>query len=513
MQLHPEQVVRTLLNESFHSRRMVVAMFVVVNAGMLAAGLLWPKGYSASTTIFIDEKNIIQPLMQGAAVTTEVTDRGRNAREVILGRKIMDRILEHGGWLKVSLTAEEQERLIEQIKKRTTVTLLGKSIIRIEYRDDDPERVYRTTQKFADLFIQESIAAKAEESSAAFEFIGKQTDVYQDRLNRTEEELKNLRSSNLEARVGSDAEVNTRLNELQSRIERTNQELREAEIKGLALDRQVSGEAEVTSVVSREGQFRTRIGELQSRLDTLRLAYHDTHPDVVQIKQHIQDLTEELNTQRERRVQAKAEGRRPGPDEFAMNNPIYQQLRREQSQNQIVIESLKARIAEAQRQLNEEISRGKRVHSGDARLAELTRDYQVDREIYQDLLRRRERARVSMNLDSDRQGLSFKIQEPAVLPVNPTGLQFSHFMAGGLLFGILIPLAILFARLHVDPRIRVGNAISTALKVPVAAVIPHFWTLRELKSLRAEQFLLVLVVAATIAASATLALLRVLKVL
>src|SRR6267378_6760245 len=134
----PEQIAKALVTESFHSRRLVVAIFVIVNAAMLTAGWLWPKGYVASTSILVDERTIIQPLMQGAAVATDVSDRSKNAREVIFGRKIMDRVLEYGGWLNDRPTAEERERIIEDIKKRTMIATVGRNIIRIEYRGDDP---------------------------------------------------------------------------------------------------------------------------------------------------------------------------------------------------------------------------------------------------------------------------------------------------------------------------------------------------------------------------------------
>ena len=68
----PEQIAKALITESFHSRRLVVAIFVIVNAALLTAGWLWPKGYVASTSILVDERTIIQPLMQGAAVATGV---------------------------------------------------------------------------------------------------------------------------------------------------------------------------------------------------------------------------------------------------------------------------------------------------------------------------------------------------------------------------------------------------------------------------------------------------------
>lgn len=512
MQMQTEQMAKALMNELFHSRRLVAGLFVVLNVVALACGLIWPKSYTASTSILVDERTIVQPLMQGTAVPTEVVDRGRNAREVIFGRKIMDQILEHGGWLASHPTAEERERLIEEIKKRTTIVPVGRTIIKIEYRDSDADRAFRTTQKFAELFIQESIAAKAAESSAAFNFIDKQAQEYQDKLTRTEEQLAELRSANLDARAGTEAEVTARISELQTRIERATQELREAEIKGSALEKQVSGEVEVTTAVTREGQFRARIGELQSRLDTLRLSYLDTYPDIVQIKQQIRDLTDGINAERQRREQT----RRSGPtetDQAALNNPVYQQLRRELSQNQLTIEGLRARIADAQQRLQQEMARGRLLHIGDARTAELTRDYQVNRDIFQDLLRRRENARVSMNLDVERQGPTLKIQEPATLPLAPSGLNFWHFVAGGLVLGLLLPAGLLMTRLNLDPRIRISSAISTQHKVQVVAVIPHMWAPKELRNLRMEIMALSFAVGGTVTMSIVASALRVLKVL
>jgi len=511
MQMYPEQIAKALVNESFNSRRFVVGAFVVVNVAMLIAGLLWPKGYTASTSIFIDDKNIIQPLMQGAAVATEVADRARNAREIIFGHKIMDRVLDHGGWMAKNPSPEELERIVAGIKKRTKISSVGKSIFKIEYRDDNPERTFRTTQKFAELFIQESIAAKAAESRAAFDFIEQQAQEYYQKLTKAELELKQLRSSNLDARAGSDAELSVRLKELQLLIARTTQELREAEIMRASLEQQAASEAERTAEFMREGQYRARMTELQSKLDTLRLSYLDTHPDIIHIKHQIENLNERIKAEREQgdgkrtdRVRAEA---------AVVNNPVYQQLRRGLAQNEATIQALKARIAEGQRELQREVSRGKALHSSDARLAELTRDYQGNRDIYQDLMRRRENARVSMNLDSERQGLTLKIQEPAVLPVGPTGLRFLHFVIGGLLLGILIPVALVYARLELDPRIRVGEAIAKAHKVPVVVVVPHLWSKTELKGLRWEFQILAVAVGATLMLSATLSVLRAVKVL
>jgi polysaccharide chain length determinant protein (PEP-CTERM system associated) len=512
MSLRPEQILKVLANEAFLYRKVLVVAFLIINLITLGVGLVWPSVFTSKTTILLEDKKIIQPLMQGAAVATEVADSSRMAREIILGRKIMNQILQIGGWMESNPSLTEQEELIKKITKRTDITSVGKNLVKIEYRDDDPQRAFTTTQKYAELFISESLGTKVDESKAAFEFIDKQTQEYHEKLLKAEEQLKEFRSANLDARPGTDADISMRLNVLQTKIEQASQDLKEAEVKKSSLEKQLSGEAEVATALSREGQFRSRIAELQSRLETLRLSYHDNYPDIIQIKHQLADLNQAIVEERQRRETAKASGKIV-IDEGVINNPMYQQLKQELSQTRVNVEMLSARINEAKRQLQQELERGRRVHGGEATLAELTRDYQVNRDIYQDLLKRRENARVSMNLDKEKQGLTIKIQEPAALPLQPSGLRFLHFVIGGLVLGILLPVGLLYAKLQVDPRVRLSALIMDRHKVPVLAVVPHFWSAAETLVARRELAWLSLVISGTVLIVAVTSALRLAKVI
>jgi len=510
MKLHPEQFIKTLVNEAFHYRMVVVSVFIVINLMMLVLGLLWPKGYTASTTILVEDKKIIQPLMQGAAVATDVADRARLARDVIFGRKIMSQVLEDAGWMKDNPSPTEQEKIIDNLIRQTKISSIGRDLIRIEYKDIYPERAFKTAKRYADIFIAESLNAKAAESQAAFDFIDKQTEEYHRKLTNAEEQLKEFRSANLDARPGSDSDIGTRLSALQLRIEQASQELKEMETKKNSIEKQLSGEAEVATVLSREGQYRARIGELQSQLETLLLNYHETYPDIIRIKHQIEDLNQAIAEDRQRREVAKAAGK-VTIDENVVNNPMYQQLKRDLSQTKISIDTLVARIAEAKRQLQMEIDLGKRVHGGEATLAELTRDYQVNRDIYQDLLKRRENARVSMNLDKEKQGLNIKIQEPAALPLQPTGIRFVHFILGGFILGIAVPLGLLYARIELDRRVMAGWVISEKCKLPLLAEVPHLWSptgLQEVRRGLAWQYMAIVATMLIIAGISTLHVVR-----
>jgi polysaccharide chain length determinant protein (PEP-CTERM system associated) len=515
MQLHPEQLRKLLVAEAFAARRTIVIIFVVVTSALVVWGLVFPKGYSASTAILVDEKNIIQPLMQGAAVTTEVADRARLAREVIFGRKVMQQILSETGHMKNDTSPEDQEYLIKKIIKQTTITSVGRNLIKIEYKDSDPRRAYLTTKLYADLFIAEALGTKAAESQAAFEFIDKQAQDYHEKLAHAEEALKQFRIENIDALPGSDSGIGSRLSTLQTRIEQATQELRETEIKKMSLEKQLSGEAEVVSAVTREGQYRARIAELQAQMETLRLNYHDSYPDIVRIRHQISDLNEAILAEQRARVERRNHPKSPGAvvDEGVINSPMYQQLKRDLSQTQVQIDTLNARIAEARRQMHSDLERGKRVHGGEAMLAELTRDYQVNRDIYQDLLKRRENARVSMNLDKEKQGLSFRIQEPATMPLEPSGLRFGHFVLIGLLLGAALPFLLLFLRLQIDHRLRIGAWVAERHKLPLLTVVPHYWTPTETHAVSEEVKRLSVVVMGTLLLVVLTVLLRMTRVI
>ncbi len=489
MSLLADPRLRLLVNELVVHRRLVLAVFVAVNLLALGAAFAWPKGYTAYTTVLVSEKNIIQPLMQGAAVPTQAIDRARIAREIVGGRKVLNQVIDLAGWSGPETTLQAREKLIESLSRRITVSTSGSSssLIQIEFRDSSAERAFRTVEALGDVFIRESIAAKAAESAAAFAFIDQQTQEYHDKLMKMEDRLKEFRVANIDVTPTSQGDTNTRISALQTRIEQSTQELKEAETKRWSLEKQLSGEAESSSAITREGQYRARISELQTQLDSLRLSYHDTYPDIVRIRHQINDLNEVIAAERQRRESVRASGVAiPVNEEAVVQNPMYQQLKRDFSQTQIQIDMLRARIREAKQQLVASLDRSRRAQGGEAALAELTRDYQVNRDIYQDLLRRRENARVSMNMDRENQGLTFKIQEPARLPTHPGLLSFWHFLALGLVLSLAIPPAMLYGMIQLDPRLRLSAMITTVHPRAVVVAIPRQWTEKEAATLSSD---------------------------
>ncbi|HHJ13945.1 MAG TPA: hypothetical protein ENJ79_06145 [Gammaproteobacteria bacterium] len=463
-------------------RNFVIFSFVFIAVTVIALGMVWPRVYTSSTTVFVEEENILGPLMQGAAVQAEVIDRARIAREMIYGRRIMMALLERRGFLLDHPDPVEQEREIESIKGRTEISTVRNNLVKISYSDSNPKRAYEITAELADLFINESLDAKARESQSAFEFIDNQVKEYQQKMVESEKELKEFREKHLTGGPGMISEITRRTSELEAQVQQIRQELREERIRKASLEKQLSGEAAAATQFTRIEMYRKRIGELQAQLATLRLNYHETYPDIVQIKDQIADLRKLIERENKRRsagVDADSPDQRGFIDESALANPVYQQLQQQLYDTNTRIRTMEARLEQTQEALAQQQERAKRVQAYQAKLAELTRDMEVNRDIYSDLIRRREQARVSMNLDREQKGLTLRIDEPAFMPHAPSGLQFMHFVIAGPVLGLLFPLAVLFLYRQFDPRIRSAAVLSDEGHFPVLGVIPHLASMRE----------------------------------
>jgi polysaccharide chain length determinant protein (PEP-CTERM system associated) len=482
-----------LLGEAHRRRVAMTTVFAVIALLALVVGSVWPKKYEASTTILAQESSIITPLMEGAASTTANKNRAGMARDVIFSRKVMSQILLAGGWMSSAPNAIEQDRLIESIKARTTILTSHDNLITISYADADPRRAFEVTRRYAQLFISESLASKQRESRDAYEFIDSQVEAYRRKLTDAEGKLKQYRDANADARPGSEADTTARIGQLRNQIESTRMSLMEKRSQEAALAAQLNGESEVDAVQTTQGVYATQLADLQSQLDTLLLTYTDDYPDVIRLRHQIQDLRQQL-TQSNLQQQNSQTAGVALPGNVRMN-PLYQQLRLQMSATRGDIAATAARVGASESMLQQEMERSRRIANSEDVTAELTRDYNVNRDVYQDLLKRRENARVSMNLDAEQRGMTFLIQNPAVMPLLPSGVRFMHFGLAGIALSLAVPFGLLFAMVRFDPRVRSVFALEQATGMTVLATIPFYATPRDRLREHARNMMLGLLVA------------------
>lgn len=483
--------IRVVIKELWAHKFAVLIGAAVVGFAVLLIGIKWPVSYESSTTIFADNQNILKPLLAKQAEVSKVQDQVRVVRETMLSQRMLNLVIEKAYGAERVPEPEALEKMAKEIRSNLDIASLGKSHIKITYIGNSADDTYNVINALTDLFIKDSSETKRAESREAFQFIDKQVKQYKDQLVEAEDKLKAFQSENFD---GTDVDVGARIANLRDSIE--NQKLAQDEIKTRirSLDEQLAEEDRFSAKKFKADVYRERLSELLSRRDSLLLTYKPSHPDVVSIGLQIEDMQTAIKDAELEPVVSS-----PGGVEASVN-PLYQELRSKLADSKVQMYTGERRLEATQKLLNQEFERRKRIAAREAELAELTRDYTVTKKIYEDMLERKENARLSMTLNIEGQGITYKIQEPSQYPLAPKGLQFIHFVVIGLILGTLVPIGMLVLYILVDPRIRFVRKVESITPVPLLAVVPHAITPISKRIFKTDMLIMFVLASALVAA-------------
>lgn len=471
MALPLSQIPSEMIREVRSRKWLAFLLFAIVSFAVLGAGFVWPYKYHSQVVIFVDDQNIIRPLMEGSAVTTEISERTSVAKEMLWSRDVMSQIAKDKdifGQDAGQLSDEALERRIGMLRANMNVRPRGDRYFSIGYTSESPMQAFRIAQRLGQLFISENSESKRKESRNAYNFIDKQVKNYESILAEVEQKLKTFLSENVD---GTESEANARMANLRRELELAQLERSELMARAESLASELENVQPMLSQGRTADAYTRRIREKEAQLDELRLQYHDTYPDIVVLKEQIA----ELRKQRDRAAQ-RGELDQIASEGDQLVNPLYQDISAEVAKTRASIRTQESRINSLKGLIAEQEERMERIQENKAQYSELTRDMEVNEQIYNDLLKRREKARVSMHLDIEGQGLNFRINETAQYPLDPVGPQFQLFASAGLILGAFAPFGLAAGVLQIDPRVRARKQLEDGIGLPVLAEIPHVRT-------------------------------------
>lgn len=163
----------------------VIPTVIGIIFGIVAANLL-PETYESSTLILVEEGRVINPLIQGLAVSTSVAQRLAILREQILGWDRVNQLIAKLNLAKDVKSQKEFEGLVRHLRRNIIVRLRGPSIISISYRGEDPAESMNIVKTITDIFIAENLKQQSQEAENAIAFINDQLSLYQQKLKQGE---------------------------------------------------------------------------------------------------------------------------------------------------------------------------------------------------------------------------------------------------------------------------------------------------------------------------------------
>ena len=458
----------------------VIAAWVIALAGWIRVYTL-DDNYQASARVFVDTQSILKPLMSGMTTLPNVEQQVSIMSRTLLSRPNVEKVMRMVDLDIKAKTPKENEELINDLMKEIKIVSTGRDdIYTISYNNPNPRVAKDVVQSLLTIFVEGSFGDKKNDSDKAVQFLDEQIKNYEAKLVAAEVALKDFKIKH-SGSLPQGGDYGTQVQAAADQLNQARLDLREAEQARNAIQVQITGNGTGATSASAlvNPELDARIQALHKSLDSMRLQYTEQHPDIVSAKRLIKQL--------EAQKVEEAKNFKPGGDRGANYSPMLQQLN-------VALSAAEARVASMRARVDEFTVRYDRLRAQsvngpelETQIAQLNRDYQVNKENYQQLVSRREAARLSGDLTNTTDMVKFRVVDPPTVPLRPSGpdrLRLASLVfLGALIAGIAF--AMLLSQLRPTYLSQHGLRESTGL--PILGSVSMNWTDHE-KAKRKRSF-------------------------
>jgi polysaccharide biosynthesis transport protein len=472
-------------------RRHIHFLILLFLGWLLVWGASWvlPVRYKSSTLILVEQptmpKNYVEP-----NVTDDLQNRLQSITQQILSRTrlllIIDklRLYEDGHR---QITPDEK---VELMRKDIDIELVRHAdqirAFNIYYSARDPHVAQRVTSELTDLFINENLRVRQQQSEDTTKFIGSQLENARASLAEQEakvREFKGQHEGELPSQEASNLQI---LSGIQAQLQNEQDTLNTAKQQRVYLQTLIEQyRALHTTSRSADGTptglaaIDQELDRLKAKLADLSSRYTDHYPEVENLKDEIAK-TEKKRGALVAELKTKGNAGRQVDDVTTLhdgtdplqNSPLLQ-LQGQLQANQAEIANREQAIANLQARVN---SYQDRLNSSPAReqeLADLTRGYDQTKANYDDLLKKQNDSAMATSMEHMQQGERFSMIDPPSLPVKPDFPNRLKFCGLGLGAGLALGLVVVVGLEIIDDRLHSEKHLKVLLAMTILSEIPE----------------------------------------
>jgi len=450
-----------------------------------------PNQYKVTATMNIDTTTILKPLLQGLAIDTNPQEQVALMSKLLLSRENMLAVIRDTDMDLGTRSKAQLERLALQLESSIVLSNIttrgsGSSVYEISYESPSAERAYKVVSTLLDKLIEGTLSSGRVDTVMAQEFIDQQIKEYEKRLSEDEARLAEFKKKNVGFMPDEKGGYFASLRKAQGDIDNTRSSLRLAQRRYSELRKQLSGETPMMGFTGANSSA-TKLRKYREQLSDLLSVYTEDHPNVQALRAKISDL------------QAGGTGGSLASDDEiseSQYNPVYQELKVQESQARIEVGTLQIQLAEKQQRLKELETSIDIIPQVEADLAKLNRDYEVTRERYMSLVQRRESASLAQKVEQSNNEIFFKVINAPIVPYFPSGPNRPLLLAGVLLVALGMGAAWCVVRFLLHPVFFDYRQLKKVIDLPVLGAISNQMGAVEIRGrrLRLASFFLALTV-------------------
>jgi len=447
----------------------IVIAWTVAILGWIVVYAL-PNNYQASARVYVDTQSVLKPLLSGMTTLPNLEQQVMFMRRTLISRPNVERVIRMVDLDIKTKNVKEHEKLVDELIENIKITGTERDdIYTISYNNPNPKLGKDVVQSLLTIFVEGSFGGKKQDSEKAVQFIEDQIKTYAEKLTQAENDLKDFKIKNMGLLPRGANDYSTSMVEVTDRLNQARLELTEAEQARNAIKRQIGGsDAPGKPSVLANPELDARIQAVNKNLDALRMQFTEAHPDIITSKRLLAQLEEKKRDE--------ARNRSPSADPGANYSPMLQQLKVSLSEAEAKVASLRARVDEFGARAARMKAQSSAAPEVEAQLSQLNRDYAVNKENYQKLVERREQAKLSGDLSSATDMLTFRVIDPPTVPLTPAGPPRPRYLSLVFVLALGIGLGAALLMSQFRPTFLSQSSLREVTGIPILGSISMNWT-------------------------------------
>tara|TARA_R110002110_G_scaffold383245_4_gene594686 strand:+ start:48995 stop:50548 length:1554 start_codon:yes stop_codon:yes gene_type:complete len=449
---------------------LISAWVLAICGWCLVANL--PDRYSASTRVFIDTQSLIKPLLRDISISSDADERISQVAKTIFNRPNLQKIAQMSDLDLNVRTAQEEEDLLDRLEREIKLRREGRdNLFKISYEHGDPKQAKVVIQSILNLFLESTLSYTRGDTIEAQKFLDGQIDSYEEELVNAENRLARFKRAHLGVLPQEDKNYYDNLQKLISEIDEQNMKLEVAKKRRDEFKKQIAGETP-TFGLSLSNQVQNlnhplvqKYNELERQSINLQTRYTDNHPDVINIKREMAEIKTNIDIFKSSIIANEA-------NQSLNQNPVFQQMKMSLNESNAEVATLEATVKELMSAANTMRSKVDEVIQSETDLANLNRDYLINKQKFHALLERREAAKLAEEMDDTQQTIKFRVIDPPFVPSMPVGPKRGLYALAVFILSIIFGVGVAFARSQLSPAILNRFKSDPNFPYPTLAEIP-----------------------------------------
>lgn len=455
-------------------RYLFISSALLIMSVVVWGSFFLPKQYEAKSTVFI-ERSVIKDMVKGITITPSVEDKIRVLRYAMLSRESIVNVLKRLDLDAATKNERELEEMINRFQKGTDITIRGNDLFIVTFKDKDPRRAMEYVNALVRGYVESNVSSKREEAYGANRFITEQVKLYKDKVDKAEEAIIAYRQSKGVYMSVDDRALINEIKAYQAEIDAMRIRRNELVATRNSIKQQLRGEEPFTVAVLNTkksgGSHNAQISMRENRIKQLLSSYTENYPEIIKLKAEIEALKAEPKA-------ADTSDYSVPESEMSTLNPIHQDLKQRLFQSEAELGAIDAKLKQLGAVIARKEGELRNIPAEKMKLAELEKERDSHRVIYEQLLARQGQSEVSKQMEVEDKATTFRIVDPAVVPTKPVSPNRVRLILLGILAGIAGGAGIIFLRETLDSSVKESSTLKQ-LGLDVIAVIPRIFNAEE----------------------------------